>query len=86
MPCVSRFYGISIYLYFQNHAPPHFHAVYGGSEAALEIESSHVLRGSLPGRAKALVRAWAEQHRAELRDNWERARRGEPLADIAPLV
>ena len=41
MPCVSDFYGIAIYMYYSDHAPPHFHAEYAGDEVEIEIRSLH---------------------------------------------
>jgi hypothetical protein len=85
MPEVSRFFGIAIRFYFNDHEPAHFHAVYGEHEALLEIHSLTVLRGELPRRALALVLEWATLHRAELLANWESARQGLPPAPIQPL-
>jgi hypothetical protein len=85
MPEVSRFFGISIRFYYNDHEPAHLHAVYGEYEALIEIDSLSVLRGELPRRALALVLEWASLHRSELSTNWECARRGVPLAPIAPL-
>jgi len=65
--------------------PPHFHAVYGGDEALIEIESLTVYRGELPQRALAMVLEWAALHRQELRRDWDLARRGRPPEPIAPL-
>jgi hypothetical protein len=85
MPCVSRFFGIAIFLWYRDHEPPHFHAVYGEFEATLRIDTLEVSAGSLPRRALALVLEWASLHRAELAEDWDRARRGVPLASIQPL-
>jgi hypothetical protein len=85
MPEVSRFFGIAIRLYYNDHEPPHFHAVYAEYEALLEIETLAVLRGELPRRALAMVLEWAALHREELRSNWLKARSGEAPASIAPL-
>lgn len=85
MPRISSFFGIIIAMYFNDHSPPHFHAVYQGDEAQISIESLEILRGSLPRRALALVLEWAVLHRNELRQNWEKARLGVPLAPIEPL-
>ena len=65
--------------------PPHFHAEYAEHEAIYEISTLDVARGSLPRRAHALVIEWASQHRAELRDDWERARLEKPLSEIEGL-
>jgi hypothetical protein len=85
VPKVSEFFGIVIALYYVDHAPPHFHATYGEHEAVISIDALAVLRGSLPRRALALVLEWATLHAHELRDDWQRARQGLPLAPIAPL-
>ena len=85
MPEVSRFYGIVITFNFDDHLPPHFHARYGEFAMSLTIDGLLVMKGSLPKRAFRLVRDWAEEHRAELRSNWRRARRGVPLVPIPPL-
>ena len=85
MPRISAFYGIAIYMYFSDHRPPHFHAIYGDDEAVVSIETSFVLRGDLPMRAIRLVQAWARRHRGELLENWNMAREGRPLRPIEPL-
>src|SRR3954465_12817897 len=85
VPTISRFYGIVIRMYFADHAPPHFHAVYGGEEAVIAIATLEVLRGTLPDRALRLVREWASLHRDELATNWERVQLPEQPVPIAPL-
>jgi hypothetical protein len=85
MPRVSEFFGIVIYMYYNDHMPPHFHAEYGEHEAIYEIDTLDVTRGSLPRRAHALVVEWASFYRSELRDDWERARSEKPLAEIKGL-
>ena len=85
MPEISRFFGIVIRMFYNDHAPPHFHAEYGEHEALIEIESLAVYAGSLPNRALALVREWAALHRNELRQDWTLARTGRVPAAIAPL-
>jgi hypothetical protein len=84
VPEISRFYGIVVAMYYSEHAPPHFHASYGDHEASVEIESGRV-RGHLPGGAKRLIEDWLSLHRAELLDNWNRARFRKPLRPVAPL-
>lgn len=85
MPRISSFYGIVITMYFDDHAPPHFHARYGEYDAQVLIESAQILHGRLPRRALGLVREWVELHREELAANWERAHSDEPLVTIDPL-
>ena len=85
MPRISEFFGIVIAMYYNDHAPPHFHAKYAEHEATFGIDTMRVLEGSLPRRATALVLEWAGLHRDELTENWELARHGRPLKRIPPL-
>ena len=85
MPEVSRFYGVVIRMYFNDHQPAHFHALHGEDEAIVSIGSLAVLRGGLRRRALALVLEWASEHRAELQAAWECARSGEDPGTIEPL-
>lgn len=85
MPEVSRFFGIVIRIYSNDHQPAHFHAVYGEYEALIEIETLAVYRGRLPRRALALVLEWASLRRDELRRNWILARNGEQIEPVKPL-
>jgi len=66
------------------HARPHFHARYAGEAASIGVDGQ-LIAGSLPPRALGLVTEWAHLHRDELLDNWDRARREEPLLAIDPL-
>ena len=86
MPRISPFYGIAIWMYWNEgaHARPHFHARYAGHVASVDF-AGEVIAGSLPRRAAALVAEWVALHQDELLENWERARREEPLQPIAPL-
>ena len=85
MPEISRFFGIIIRMYFNDHLPPHFHAHYGEHQIEITIETLEVLKGKLPSRALGLVLDWASLHRDELRTDWERARNEQPLEPIQPL-
>lgn len=85
MPEISRFFGIVIAMYYRDHAPPHFHASYGGDSARFSIETLELLEGSLPRRVVSLVVEWAFAHRDELSKDWELARERKPLFDITPL-
>lgn len=85
MPRISYFYGIAIYMYYRDHAPPHLHAIYGSREVEVAIVSRRVLRGTFPARALSLVRQWTKLHETELLEAWDRARRQEPLKPIPPL-
>ena len=85
MPEISRFYGIIIAMFFDDHNPPHFHARYAGKKVAIEIESLRILEGSLPPRALGLVIEWASQHKVALRDNWELTKKNLQPQKIEPL-
>ncbi len=86
MPRLSEFYGIVVYMYWRDHQPPHFHAIYGEHDATIVIGGLEVLSGYLPTRALRLVLEWAELHGDELAANWQRARNREPLDSIEPLA
>ena len=85
MPEISRFFGIVIKMYFDDHLPSHFHAEYGEYQALLDINTLAVISGRLPPRAVGLVMEWASLHQSELMVQWERAAKLEPLGNIAPL-
>jgi len=86
MPTISSFYGILIRMFYNDHAPPHFHARYGEFEATIAIESQTVIEGELPPRALNLVKDWAGAHRAELLENWRLCRMNSAPAKIEPLA
>jgi hypothetical protein len=85
VPTISRFYGIVIAMYFDDHGHPHFHARHAGAEAKVRFDVVEVIESSLEVRQLRLVLAWAELHRDELLENWRRARAGETLLEIEPL-
>jgi Domain of unknown function (DUF4160) len=70
MPEVSRFYGIVIKVFFGDHPPPHFHAIYGEHNALIGIETLEVLEGDLPNRAEKLVMEWAVLYQKDLLQMW----------------
>ena len=84
MPEVSRFFGIIIAMYYNDHVPPHFHAKYGDSEATVDIETGEA-EGSLSRRVLQLVNEWRELHQPELLEDWRLARSNKPLKPIPPL-
>jgi hypothetical protein len=85
MPEISRFFGIIIAMFFDDHNPPHFHAKYGGYKASIKIDNFSVLDGYLPPRALGLVMEWAALHKTELLSDWEAAKNQKPLLSIEPL-
>ena len=85
MPEISRFFGIVVQMFYDDHAPPHFHARYGRHQVVIGLAGLTVLAGSLPPRALGMVMEWAAQHHAELSDNWDLARDQAPLNAVPPL-
>ena len=85
VPRIAEFYGIRVEMYFEDHAPPHFHARYAGEMALVAIADGAVLRGHLPARAIRLVREWLELHRDELVHNWDRVQQPVQPMPIDPL-
>ena len=85
MPAICTFYGIVIRMFFNDHAPPHFHAQYGEFKAEIAIATLQVLGGTLPPHARSLVLEWAAAHRAELMEDWELCRQHERPRPITPL-
>jgi hypothetical protein len=85
MRTISRFYGILIQMYFGDHPPPHFHALYAEFEAVIDIRTFGIIRGELPLRAMALVLEWAQQHREELQRDWELCIQNQMPERIRPL-
>ena len=85
MPTISIFYGILIKMYWDDHAPPHFHAEYGGAEAVVNIQTLEIIRGKLPHGATMLVKEWAMQHRNELMEDWKLCEQLQTPNKIAPL-
>lgn len=85
MPEISRFLGIIVAMYYNDHVPPHFHAKYGEYEMKVDIGTGEIIEGSLPNRARKLVLEWWSLHQNELADNWALAQTREPLNPIEPL-
>ena len=85
MPTISIFYGILVQMYWNDHAPPHFHVRYAESKATIAIATLHILTGSLPRRAERLVLEWAADHQKELLENWTLCELKQRPLQIEPL-
>ncbi len=85
MPTISAFYGVLIQMFWSDHGPPHFHALYAEFEALIDIRTLEVIRGKLPRRALALVLEWAALHRDELMEDWKLCEAKQLPKKIAPL-
>lgn len=86
MPVISRFYGIVILMFYQDHHPPHFHAKYEGQLAVYRISDCKLLAGKLPPRATKLIREWAKLHKEDLMEDWDIAQKHGKLKTIEPLL
>ena len=82
MPEISRFLGIIITMYFEEHNPPHFHVQYNEFRASFEIETLNIIAGKVPVKVRGLVEEWAEMHSSELLQIWN----SREFHKIAPLV
>ena len=70
MPEITRFYGIIIKIFFGDHPPPHFHAIYGEKNGLFHIETLEMIEGDLPNRAKKMVNEWAKDYQDQLLEIW----------------
>lgn len=86
MPEISRFLGISIRMYRDDHLPPHFHAIYNEFSAQVSIHNPAIINGKLPPRVLGYVIEWASLHEADLNRCWAAARTDQPIGKIEPLV
>ena len=86
MPELSRFLGIIVYMYFNDHNPPHFHVDYDGYEASITINNLALLEGDLPSRILGYVVEWASLHKQELIENWDTIQTAGKYFKIKPLV
>lgn len=84
MPELCRFLGIVIYMLYDDHRPPHFHAEYGDYKISIEIKTG-IIEGRFPRRALNAVMEWYTLYKEQLLDNWQRAENHEPLEKIPPL-
>ena len=82
MPEISRFLGIVITMYFDEHNPPHFHVRYNEYRASIEIQTLNVMNGNIPAKVRGLVEEWAELNRNELLRMWQT----QEFHKIAPLI
>ncbi|MDR0321753.1 MAG: DUF4160 domain-containing protein [Treponema sp.] len=86
MPELSRFLGIVVLMYFDDHNPPHFHVRYNDFRAMISINELSILEGGLPPRVLGLVMEWAELHKKELLENWNMVKESGKCFKIEPLV
>lgn len=86
MPTICMFRGIKIYINYNEHIPPHFHAKYGEYECSITIEDIELLNGNMPNKQLKMLFGWAALHQEELKEEWYLAEQKEELFPIEPLV
>ena len=84
MPVISRFFGIVVYIFWRDHAPPHFHAKYQDNEVTINIETGEVT-GQMSRRALRMLEEWRQMHKNELLEDWHLAETKRSLKRIEPL-
>lgn len=82
MPTISIFFGIVVQMYWNDHNPPHLHALYQGHKAILEIRTGKVIGGTMPLGAQRMLREWTLRHQDELMANWKRGKLQEPFQAV----
>ena len=86
MPEICRFYGIIIAMFYDEHNPPHVHAVYGGYKATYEIKTRKRSTGKMAKTADRLIKKWLNDREKELLEVWKLARKNvSPLPSVEPL-
>lgn len=85
MPLVCEFFGIKIYIYWEDHSPPHFHAKYNEFEIFVDIRKAVVIKGFFPAKELKLVLAWCEIYQDDLLNDWNLAKESKELVRIKPL-
>ena len=85
MPELSRFYGVVVTMYADDHNPPHFHVEYNGRKALVSIGEGEFIKGSIPKKEARLVLAWYELHKDELESNWNKLKLNQGFDKIKPL-
>lgn len=85
MPSISQFYGILIRMFYNDHAPPHFHAVYGEYELIVGIAPITIIQGKAPNRVRSMVLEWTALHQQELLENWKYCQDSQSPLPIEPL-
>ncbi len=85
MPVISTFFGIVIRMYYEEHAPPYFHAEYQGQAGTFDFAGQPMAGELKSGTARRLIREWAVAHRVQLDANWANMEAGRSLERIEPL-
>lgn len=73
MPVISRFYGITIKMYFRQkeHNPPHIHAIYGENIGLFSLIDGEMIDGDIPFKMQIMVKKFVVHYRNKLLEMWE---------------
>jgi len=74
-----------IKMFFDDHAPPYFHAEYGEYELIVTISPIKIIKGDAPKQLKSMVLECTALHQEELLKDWGRCKNMEPPFSIEPL-
>jgi hypothetical protein len=85
MPQICYFYGITVYIQFLDHNPPHIHVIYQSCKAQYSILEAKLLRGQMPVKANQLICEWIKLRQKELMIDWDLAKEGKPVYSVSPL-
>jgi Domain of unknown function (DUF4160) len=85
MPTISIFWGVIFQMYWNDHAPPHFHAKYGEYSISIDINNLKLIDGNMPHKTLKWILEWAEMHQQELLINWELCQQGQAPNKILPM-
>jgi len=86
MPSISEFYGIKIYMYWNDHGhnAPHFHAYYAEFEGTFKLNGELIV-GNIPKTAQKLIKKWAILNLLKLNYNWNMVSKRQPVQKIEGL-
>jgi hypothetical protein len=70
MPRVAFFFGISIYMYLDDHGVPHCHAIYGDYAGSFSLQSGELMAGEIPPQQAKKIKDFILANQAELMEKW----------------
>ncbi|HAO22762.1 MAG: hypothetical protein BWK80_22030 [Desulfobacteraceae bacterium IS3] len=70
MPRIAFFFGISIYMYMDDHGIPHCHGIYGDYAGSFNIEDGELIAGEMPPKQAKKIKEFISANKAELMEQW----------------
>lgn len=71
MPRIAFFFGISIYMYMDDHGVPHCHGVYGEYAGSFAIDDGRLLAGQMPPAQVKKIQDFITMNQTELTEKWK---------------